>query len=774
MADVTGTIGTENVTLNNAATEATLRLLLQSSLATSKEQKAAIAQLAQKAGLDPAAVAAANQGLQQAAPSLSTFNKAAYTAGAAVGGMAAASAPFIALGKQLAAGNAQASDVFGALSTLPGPLGVVASGFQKLAAFQEVMLKQYQGMTNAGINFSGSLTDLRLAASNSYLTMEEFAGVMKANSETFAKMGGTANDGALAFSKLSNSLNQSGAGDELRALGYTSLEVNEGLAGYLANTGARTRQEMQNTSAITKGAAEYLTQLDGLATITGKSREEQEKALKQANANAAYEQMKMGMTESQRAAYDKGMAEMSAKFGKAGEDLFKSQAMGLPPMTEAAQKLAALSPEVAKASQGMADVGKRGGTAAETFKLSAQATEGAVKSAKRFENIAGAASMAGGALGESMMGITKESNRARAQGTETAAAGQKQQDEIARSQREREQTQAGEAAKTQKSLQELGQGIMQLVTPILNFFLPIMNSIIGTMAEYKNTTLSVIAAFVLWRGALAAKSLLGGGGAAGALASSAGGAAGRIPGTAGGVGGVAEGLGKIGPAMGSIGKGAGDLIKSFMQGIAGGLRAFANPMVVLGAAGFGLAIAAIGAGIAAASWILGKALPTLAEGLGKLGELDGAKLGSAAMGVGKLGFSLLAFGPFAVFGLPAAFAMNMLADGVVKLNSVDPAKLERVAAAMQKVKDATPSIGESISAGVAGLVNKVVGVSDSPAAGGKTASTAPANESKDIVNELQLLNKQITELLRASKETADHAKQGVSATKSLSGNLFNF
>lgn len=752
MADVTGTIGNENVSLKNAATEATLRLLLQSSLATTKEQKAAIASLAQKAGLDPVAVAAANQGLKQAAPSLTSFNKAAYAAGAAAGEMAAQAAPFIELGKKLAAGNGQASDVFGALSKLGGPVGLVAGGFAKLAEFQEGMLKQYQSLTGAGVNFGGSLTDLRLAASNSYLTMEEFAGVMRANSATFAKMGGTVNDGAVAFANLGHTLNAGETGDQLRSLGYSSLQVNEGLADYLANTGARTKQEMQNTSAITKGASEYLTQLDGLATITGKSREEQEKALKQANANAAYEQMKMGMTEAQRSAYDKGMAEMSAKFGKAGEDLFKSQAMGLPPMTEAAQKLAALSPEVAKASQGMADVGKRGGAAAETFKLSAQATEGAVKSAKRFENIAGAASMSGGALGESMMGLTKESNRARAQGTETAAAGQKQQEEIARSQREREQTQAGEAAKTQKSLQELGQGIMQLVTPILNFFLPIMNSVIGTMVEYKKTTLALIAAFVIWKGTMAAKSGLGGilGGGGGGAA----GGAGSVAGKAGG--GLLAG---IGPAM---------------EGAAAGLKAFANPAVMLGSVGFGIAIAAIGAGIAGATWLIGKALPTLAEGLMKFTELDGGKLGAAALGVGKLGVGLLAFGPFALFGLPAAFALNMLADGVVKLNGVDPARLERVAAAMQKVKDATPSIGQSIAAGIAGLVSNVIGVSESPAAQGKTAAAAPAGESNNVVKELQLLNKQIADILRANKEMADHAKQGVAATKSLGGNLFNF
>jgi len=93
-----------------------------------------------------------------------------------------------------------------------------------------------------------------------------------------------------------------------------------------------------------------------------------------------------------------------------------------------------------------------------------------------------------------------------------------------------------------------------------------------------------------------AKSLLGGGGgAAGGIAGGAG--------AAGNMGGVAGGLTKVGSSMGAIGSGAGKMIKGFMQGIAQGLRAFANPMVIAGAAGFGLAIAAIGAGIAAATWL---------------------------------------------------------------------------------------------------------------------------------------------------------------------------
>jgi len=485
MADVTGTIGNEYVELNNAATEATLRLLLQATIATTKAQKDAIKDLATKSGLDPKAVDAANAGLTQAGTAAK--QGAASTNLLAAAGKATVEtfrdldqglSPLI---KNLSEGTATVGNVFETFSKLGGPIGAVFEGFRRIAEFQEQNLKMYQTISNAGVNFGGSLTQMRQAALNTYMTLDQFTNLMKTNGETFARLGGTAEEGAQSFIKLSNSLLSSDAGSSLRALGYTTEQVNAGFTSYLAITGARTRSDIQNTAALTKGAADYLTQLDALATITGKSREEQEKALKQASQNAAYEQMMLGMDEKQKKAYAAGLAEMSAKFGKAGEDLFKSQAMGLPPMTEAAQKLQALSPEVANASQKMSDIGRSGGELAETQRASAQATAGAVEASKRFSNVAGALSFSTDGTSAAMMGLTRESTRARAQGAETTEAGIKQQAEIAAAQKERTMSEASEAAKAQQAVQEMGQAIMKLLMPALQLLTPIVNALAGML-----------------------------------------------------------------------------------------------------------------------------------------------------------------------------------------------------------------------------------------------------------------------------------------------------
>ena len=71
-------------------------------------------------------------------------------------------------------------------------------------------------------------------------------------------------------------------------------------------------------------------------------------------------------------------------------------------------------------------------------------------------------------------------------------------------------------------------------------------------------------------------------------------------------------------------------------------------MVLVGATTLGASVAAmiatIGAGIAGASWIMGKALPTLMEGIKSFEQIDGAKLKDTGEGMVGLGKGLAVFG----------------------------------------------------------------------------------------------------------------------------------
>ena len=140
-------------------------------------------------------------------------------------------------------------------------------------------------------------------------------------------------------------------------------------------------------------------------------------------------------------------------------------------------------------------------------------------------------------------------------------------------------------------------------------------------------------------------------------------------------------FGGIGGAISGIGKGLGKGLGGILSGIAKGLIFWANPAIPLGAAALALAITAIGAGIAGATWILGKALPTLAEGMKSFEDLDGDKLVSAGKGMAAVAGGMAAFGVgSAVAGLGSL--VGGITEGIVGLFGGDTPleKMEKFAA----------------------------------------------------------------------------------------------
>jgi murein DD-endopeptidase MepM/ murein hydrolase activator NlpD len=115
-------------------------------------------------------------------------------------------------------------------------------------------------------------------------------------------------------------------------------------------------------------------------------------------------------------------------------------------------------------------------------------------------------------------------------------------------------------------------------------------------------------------------------------------------------GAVPSGLGKGVSGLSKAGSatGGGSLVAGFLEGVGKGLAFIGKPptpaYVALGAGAIGIAIAAIGAGLAGATWILGKSMPSLAEGLKSFDGVNGENLKSAGIGMAGLGAGILAMG----------------------------------------------------------------------------------------------------------------------------------
>jgi hypothetical protein len=340
MAEVTGHIGDQYVTLNNAASEATLKMLLQSSLAANKQNVDQLKKLVKDGGIfDAAAMERVNSSMGSLSSTVDTAGSKLKEFGYKLERMQNFLIPFgNALGK-ISDGTGAVSDVLGAFKGLPLGIGIVASAFSSLAKFQEDNLAAYQKLTEVGINFGGSLTQLRSAMGQTYLTMDQFNKLMSENSPVFARLGATADQGTRAFIKISGDLNNSKAGDYLRSLGFTAEDLNQGLARTLSISGSASRMDLANRQQLVQATVEYMDELDKLTKFTGASRKQIEEEDKKAALNAAY-QRKLASLDPNAAARVEATRSAAAMSGvKGAADLVMSSFLNLPPATKEAETL---------------------------------------------------------------------------------------------------------------------------------------------------------------------------------------------------------------------------------------------------------------------------------------------------------------------------------------------------------------------------------------------------------------------------------------------------
>ena len=739
MAEVSGRIGSEEVELHNAATEATLRLLLQSSLSANKQSIDNITKLATKAGLDPAAVAAANTNLKSVGETSKTTQGAFFKVGVGAGvveqGFKKVDAAISPLVSALIDGTGKASSMFAAMQGLPGVFGTLATVATRLAGFQEKSLETYQSLTQSGVNFNGSLTQMRQAASDSYLTLDQFAKVLKANSATFANLGGNVNTGAMAFSKLSNSLLKSEAGESLRNLGYTTEEVNNGLASYLAASGGRNKQEMQQTDKITQGAAAYMTQLQGLADLTGQNREELDKEMKERAKNAAWEAQLAQMTPEQKDKALAGMANALAIGGKGAADAFQSKVMGVPPITKEAQMFTATmgktNESVMRSAKNVTDSSK---SLDDQSKESLKTARGSQEDMKKFSLSTQFA------LGAQNSEYAKQLDSGQKTATRMSKLTDKEfldtVNQAAKTKALKESEAAG-AVKTQQAVQEMGQTIMSALLPVIQLLTPAISGIVRffglvteKLVQFKEVTSAVVLALGAYlvsqkiqnvlEKAKEAKAGGGRGGAGGILDALKGpGALGASPTNAmwvrivgGGPGGISEDIldktkgkssGKMG-ALKKIGGGVGGLLGGVALDYAGQKLTESGHPVAGAAAGVG------------SSALTGASMGMM---LGPMGAAVGGLLGAA-------------YGAYqnkdALFG-----SAPKLADGAIVTKPT-----------MVKAGEAGPE------------------------------AIMPLSHLETLRTELQTLNKQTVEMLKYLKETAEYTRRTVDATKSLGGDMFKF
>ena len=491
MADVTGTIGNEHVELNNAATEATLKLLLQSNLTANKQSIENIKNLAEKSGIDPETLQATEQAFTETTKQTDLFKASIYEAGRVVGALSPAL-------QKITQGTGQASDLLhglanasGGLPVVGGVISTVISGFAMLAKVQEDYLIAFENISRSGANFDGSLTRMRLSAANAYLTVDQFSKAVKSNSEIFSTMGGDVQKGVDKFVRIQNTLLAPGSAvsKNLGYLGVNAEEAAELTASFIRSQGTMNKTSLQDTNKISAAVAQYAQELSVLSEITGKNREELQKKLDEENAEAQWQNFLATVSTDKAAKFRQGLEMALAQGGKPAIEAFKSLAMGFPPLTKGAQLYYATQQAgVASLQQYVKNANDAGTSVEQSARLNRQALAHSIASGSQdmdgMRSVLRVSGLASTELAGTLSDAQKLQNRYMKDGKMLSEAEIAADLERLATSKKSEDGSAAAAQQTQRQLQRLGQEILSALIPALEFFQQELNKNAGTIVGF--------------------------------------------------------------------------------------------------------------------------------------------------------------------------------------------------------------------------------------------------------------------------------------------------
>lgn len=158
---------------------------------------------------------------------------------------------------------------------------IVGGLLGNLTGILDDQMDTYRSMANVGANFNGDMINASRAASEAAMSLDMYATFVTNNSEALQSLGGTVNEGARRFGRLSREIRESEFGSNLFGFGYSIEMLNEGILAYTENQARYGRLENMTNAQLREGTQTYINELEKLSKITGLSREEAARAMNQ-------------------------------------------------------------------------------------------------------------------------------------------------------------------------------------------------------------------------------------------------------------------------------------------------------------------------------------------------------------------------------------------------------------------------------------------------------------------------------------------------------------
>ena len=167
----------------------------------------------------------------------------------------------------------------------------VKDAYNKVAPGIEKGLDTWRELSKVGAGFSNDVVGMTVAAAGTRMPLQEFASIVGKNAEEMLGFGGTVTRGAEDFARMSKKMfDEYGTQtDQLRQMGYTNKELNEILLLQGSIQRGSFKDAQSRDKATIESATKLATEMDEMAKLTGKSREEQMANMKKAQADMQFE-----------------------------------------------------------------------------------------------------------------------------------------------------------------------------------------------------------------------------------------------------------------------------------------------------------------------------------------------------------------------------------------------------------------------------------------------------------------------------------------------------
>jgi hypothetical protein len=232
------------------------------------------------------------------------------------------------------------ADAVAAYAKKFGPAGMALGMFtQAVSKFVTASLKMsdqlfesFQKISRTGTVGAGAMSEVYDQMQKLGYTMDSLdnlGGLLARNSKNFGLFFQSALQGSRAFGQVANQIQNSELRQQFFRLGMSVDDINDGIAGYVAQQGKLGQIQGKSVDQLAKGSEAYIKELDILTKLTGMTRQEQEDAREQALQIEAFYAGLADLGEKQQEEALKAFTMMYAKGGPKAAAEMASQFNGV-------------------------------------------------------------------------------------------------------------------------------------------------------------------------------------------------------------------------------------------------------------------------------------------------------------------------------------------------------------------------------------------------------------------------------------------------------------